>query len=70
MSSLATSDVPPGDDGRGEPTRWTIHDERLIDDTRRLRLSLWSWSSTLRQVNPDGNHAIGCRRAFNHQRTV
>lgn len=23
-----------------EPTRWTIHDERLIDDTRRLRLSI------------------------------
>lgn len=27
-------------DGRPEPTRWTIHDERLIDDTRRLRLCI------------------------------
>jgi 8-oxo-dGTP pyrophosphatase MutT (NUDIX family) len=25
-----------------EPTRWTIHGERLIDDTRRLRLSVAS----------------------------
>ena len=23
-----------------EPTRWTIHGERLVDDTRRLRLSI------------------------------
>ncbi|HEX3783109.1 MAG TPA: NUDIX hydrolase [Pseudonocardiaceae bacterium] len=23
-----------------EPTRWTIHDERLVDDTRRLKLSI------------------------------
>jgi 8-oxo-dGTP pyrophosphatase MutT (NUDIX family) len=23
-----------------EPTRWTIHSERLVDDTRRLRLSI------------------------------
>jgi hypothetical protein len=27
-------------DGRSEPTRWTIHCERLVDDTRRLRLSI------------------------------
>ncbi|MGH3989116.1 MAG: NUDIX hydrolase [Pseudonocardiaceae bacterium] len=40
VSSLATSDVSPGDDGRPEPTRWTIHGERLVDDTRRLRLSI------------------------------
>lgn len=25
-----------------EPTRWTIHGERLVDDTRRLRLSIAS----------------------------
>jgi 8-oxo-dGTP pyrophosphatase MutT (NUDIX family) len=33
-----------------EPTRWTIHGERLVDDTRRLRLSI-------AQVElPDGVH--------------
>lgn len=26
----------------GEPTRWTIHGERVVDDTRRLRLSIAS----------------------------
>ena len=39
----ATPEVPPGppgDDGRPEPTRWTLHEERLVDDTRRLRLSI------------------------------
>lgn len=25
---------------RSEPTRWTIHGERLVDDTRRVRLSI------------------------------
>ncbi|MGH3575591.1 MAG: hypothetical protein ACRDUW_27865, partial [Pseudonocardiaceae bacterium] len=50
MSSLARPDVPPGDGGRNEPTRWIIHDERVIDDTRRLRLSV-------AQVElPDGVH--------------
>jgi len=38
--SLATSDLSPGDDRHPEPTRWTIHGERLVDDTRRLRLSI------------------------------
>jgi 8-oxo-dGDP phosphatase len=48
--SLATSDVPLGDDGRREPTLWTIHGERVIDDTRKLRLSI-------AQVElPDGVH--------------
>jgi 8-oxo-dGTP pyrophosphatase MutT (NUDIX family) len=27
-------------DSRSEPTRWIIHDERLVDDTRRVRLSI------------------------------
>lgn len=27
-------------DGTAAPTRWTIHGERTIDDTRRLRLSI------------------------------
>lgn len=27
-------------DSRPEPTRWIIHGERLVDDTRRLRLSI------------------------------
>ena len=40
MSSLATSDIPPSDQTPREPTRWTIHGERVIDDTRRLRLSI------------------------------
>ncbi len=40
VSSLATSDLSPGADGRPDPTRWTIHGERLMDDTRRLRLSV------------------------------
>lgn len=40
MSSLAKPDVPPSDQGPQEPTRWTIRGERLIDDTRRLRLSI------------------------------
>ena len=40
VSSPATPNVPPGDDGRREPTRWIIHGERVIDDTRRLRLSI------------------------------
>jgi 8-oxo-dGTP pyrophosphatase MutT (NUDIX family) len=31
------------DEGHGnEPTRWTIHGERVVDDTRRLRLSVAS----------------------------
>jgi 8-oxo-dGTP pyrophosphatase MutT (NUDIX family) len=43
-------EAAPGDDGRLEPTRWTIHGERLVDDTRRLRLSI-------AQVElPDGVH--------------
>jgi 8-oxo-dGTP pyrophosphatase MutT (NUDIX family) len=33
-----------------EPTRWTIHGERLVDDTRRLRLSI------ARVELPDGVH--------------
>ena len=50
MSSLATSDIPPSDQTPREPTRWTIHGERVIDDTRRLRLSI-------AQVElPDGVH--------------
>ena len=53
VSRLTTPDVPeaaPGDDGHPEPTRWTIHGERLVDDTRRLRLSI-------AQVElPDGVH--------------
>ena len=50
MSSLATPNVLPGDDGRREPTRWIIHGERVIDDTRRLQLSI-------AQVElPDGVH--------------
>src|ERR687893_368152 len=37
-------------DGRPELTRWTIHGERVVDDTRRLRLSI-------AQVElPDGVH--------------
>ncbi|MGH3901018.1 MAG: NUDIX domain-containing protein, partial [Pseudonocardiaceae bacterium] len=32
--------VSSGKDSRPEPTRWTIHGERLVDDTRRLRLSV------------------------------
>lgn len=38
--SLARPDVPPEDEGRSELTRWIIHGERVIDDTRRLRLSI------------------------------
>ncbi len=50
MSSLATPNVPSDEDGRREPTRWIIHDERVIDDTRRLQLSI-------AQVElPDGVH--------------
>jgi hypothetical protein len=50
VSSLARPDVPSGEDGRREPTRWIIHGERVIDDTRRLRLSI-------AQVElPDGVH--------------
>jgi 8-oxo-dGDP phosphatase len=50
VSNLATPNVPAGQDGCGEPTRWIIHDERVIDDTRRLRL-------TIAQVElPDGVH--------------
>jgi 8-oxo-dGDP phosphatase len=50
VSSLATPNVPAGDDGRREPTRWIIHGERVIDDTRRLQLSI-------AQVElPDGVH--------------
>ncbi|MGH3801745.1 MAG: hypothetical protein ACRDTD_16755 [Pseudonocardiaceae bacterium] len=33
-----------------EPTRWTIHGERLVDETRRLRLSI------ARVELPDGVH--------------
>jgi 8-oxo-dGTP pyrophosphatase MutT (NUDIX family) len=40
VSSLATPNVPPGQNGRSEPTRWIIHSERLVDETRRLRLSI------------------------------
>jgi 8-oxo-dGTP pyrophosphatase MutT (NUDIX family) len=40
VSRLATPDIPPSDQGPQEPTRWIIHGERLIDDTRRLRLSI------------------------------
>jgi 8-oxo-dGTP pyrophosphatase MutT (NUDIX family) len=40
VSRLATPDIPPSDQGPREPTRWTIHGERLIDDSRRLRLSI------------------------------
>ena len=29
-----------GKDGRPDPTRWIVHGERLVDDTRRLRLSI------------------------------
>ena len=50
MSSLPRPDVLPDDDGHREPTRWIIHGERVIDDTRRLRLSI-------AQVElPDGVH--------------
>jgi 8-oxo-dGTP pyrophosphatase MutT (NUDIX family) len=28
------------DEHRADPTRWTIHQERLIDDTRKLHLSI------------------------------
>jgi 8-oxo-dGTP pyrophosphatase MutT (NUDIX family) len=49
-TNLARLDVSPGDDGRQEPTRWIIHGERLVDDTRRMRLSI-------AQVElPDGVH--------------
>lgn len=42
--------MTPGKDGSPEPTRWVIHSERLVDDTRRLRLSV-------AQVElPDGVH--------------
>lgn len=42
--------VSSGKDSSPEPTRWIIHSERLVDDTRRLRLSL-------AQVElPDGAH--------------
>ncbi len=37
-------------DGRPEPTRWTIHGERVVDDTRRLRLSI------VQVELPDGVH--------------
>jgi len=40
VSRLATPDIPPSDQGPQEPTRWIIHGERLIDDSRRLRLSI------------------------------
>jgi 8-oxo-dGTP pyrophosphatase MutT (NUDIX family) len=30
----------PGDTEKTNPTQWTIHDERLVDQTRRLRLSI------------------------------
>ena len=30
----------PADDASTELTRWTIHDERLVDDTRKLNLSI------------------------------
>ena len=40
MSRLATPDIPPSDQDPQEPTRWIIHGERLIDDSRRLRLSI------------------------------
>ena len=50
MSRLATPDIPPSDQDPQEPTRWIIHGERLIDDSRRLRLSI-------AQVElPDGVH--------------
>lgn len=29
-----------GDTAETNPTRWTIHDERIVDETRRLRLSI------------------------------
>lgn len=32
--------VSRGKDRRSDPTRWIVHGERLIDDTRRLRLSV------------------------------
>ncbi|MGH3426024.1 MAG: hypothetical protein ACRDQZ_00355, partial [Mycobacteriales bacterium] len=39
-----------GKESGHEPTRWTIHGERLVDDTRRVRLSI-------AQVElPDGVH--------------
>jgi len=37
-------------DSRPELTRWTIHGERLVDDTRRLRLSI------VQVELPDGVH--------------
>ena len=40
VSRPATPDIPPSDQGPQEPTRWIIHGERLIDDSRRLRLSI------------------------------
>ena len=50
MLSLATSNGPPGDGGRRESALWTIHGERGIDDTWKLRLSI-------AQVElPDGVH--------------
>jgi hypothetical protein len=45
-----TVQVSSGKGGSLDPTRWTIHGERLVDDTRRLRLSI-------AQVElPDGVH--------------
>jgi 8-oxo-dGTP pyrophosphatase MutT (NUDIX family) len=42
--------VSPSKDGGHGPARWTIHGERLVDDTRRVRLSI-------AQVElPDGVH--------------
>ena len=38
MRETVRVSVVAGD--RPEPTRWTIHGEQLVDDTRRLRLSI------------------------------
>lgn len=32
--------VSASKDSRSDPTRWIVHGERLVDDTRRLRLSV------------------------------
>lgn len=39
--TVASGDVAAGQ-SRSESTRWTIHGERVIDETRRLRLSIAS----------------------------
>ena len=49
-SSLTTPDISSSDWSSQEPTHWIIHGERVINDTRRLRLSI------ARVELPDGAH--------------